>query len=73
MEFLDDPGEMTAAQRLREIAGILAVGYLRLREQRTLLASEAAPSTENPLDCSRAPNPPLGDGLTGREPEENSG
>jgi len=31
MDFLDDPEEMTAEQRLAEVAAILAAGYMRLR------------------------------------------
>jgi hypothetical protein len=45
LEFLDDPEEMTAEQRLGEVASILVAGYLRLK---------ARPFTENPLDSSDA-------------------
>ena len=73
MDFLDDPEEMEAEQQLREIAAILAAGYLRLLDQRTVFASDATPSPENPLDCSDPPAPPLGERSTGREPKENAG
>ena len=59
MDFLDDPEEMTAEQRLAEVAAILAAGYLRSRTR---------PFTENPLDCSDAPMPLCDDGLTDGEP-----
>jgi hypothetical protein len=58
MTFLDDPMEMTPAQRLAEVAAILAAGYLRLR---------TPPSTENPLDSPATPMPLCGEGLTDGE------
>jgi hypothetical protein len=51
MDFLDDPEEMTAEQRLTEVAALLATGYLRLKTR---------PFTENPLDSLDAPMPLCG-------------
>ena len=51
MGFLDDPEEMTAEQRLAEVAAILAAGILRL-------------FTEKRLDCPRPSAPVLDEGLT---------
>jgi len=42
MDFLYDPNAMTPKARLKELAAILAVGYLRLPEKG--LASEREPS-----------------------------
>lgn len=33
MYYLDDPEEMSPEKRLREVAAILALGYLRLKKQ----------------------------------------
>ncbi|MCK4414401.1 MAG: hypothetical protein KAY32_12740 [Candidatus Eisenbacteria sp.] len=49
---MDRPEEMTAEQRLREVAAILAAGYLRLWA--------ADPPPDKPLDCPAAPKRPLG-------------
>ena len=67
MEFLDDPEEMTPAQRLAEVAAILAAGYLSVRRSRL---EPIAPFTEKPLDCSGDERPCGTDGLTDREPVE---
>jgi hypothetical protein len=48
LDFLDGPEEMTAEQRLADVAAILAAGYLRLKTRAF---------TENPLDCSGGPMP----------------
>ncbi len=42
MFHLDDPEEMTPDERLQEIAGILAIGYLRLKKQTPCLANIAS-------------------------------
>ena len=34
MFCLNDPEEMTLEERLKEVAGILAIGYLRLQKQK---------------------------------------
>jgi len=47
---MDRPDEMTPEQRLREVAAILATGYLRLR----------ATESDKPLDCPAPPKRPLG-------------
>ena len=60
MDFLDDPEEMTAEQRLAEVAAILAAGYRRL-------------FTEKPLDCSGAPMPLCVDGPRESAPAEVAG
>jgi hypothetical protein len=44
MDFLDDPEDLTPAQRLAEIAVILAAGYLRLRGHVPQLANDAIPA-----------------------------
>jgi hypothetical protein len=70
MDFLDDPEDLTPAQRLAEIAAILATGYVRLRGNLPQLANDAVPappSTENPLDCSGEPLPLCVEGLTDGE------
>jgi hypothetical protein len=58
MDFLSNPDEMTAEQRLAEVAAILAAAYLRLKTR---------PFTENPLDCSGGPMAVCDQGLTDRE------
>jgi hypothetical protein len=72
MDFLDDPDEMTPEARLREVAAILAAGYLRLRSGGHVLAQEpsgpAAPP-DKPLDCVRRPKRPWDRRLTEREVE----
>jgi hypothetical protein len=48
MFCLNDPEEMTPDERLQEIAGILAVGYLRLKKQKSCQqqASSCVPVNE---------------------------
>ena len=54
MRPYDDPTVMTADERLREIAAILAAGILRLRSRAALLAdSGRATSRENSPDCGQ--------------------
>jgi hypothetical protein len=64
MDFLDDPAEMTPEQRLAEVAGILAAGWLR----RPL----TLPFTEKPLDSPAAPMPLCVNELTQRDPAEDA-
>ena len=64
MDFLDDPEEMTPEERLREIAAILAVGYLRLRSRDPVLAPTSA---DKRLDVPGQPSRSLADGLTAGE------
>lgn len=68
----DDPRELTAGERLDEIAGILAGGVLAMHRLSTAGAAdfEAADSTPTCLDpcpCSGTHRPT---GLRGREPQE---
>jgi len=45
----DDPAFLTAAERFRELAGILAAGILRLRDRAALVADPSEHSApENP-------------------------
>jgi hypothetical protein len=67
MDSVDDPEEMTPELRLREIAVILAAGYLRLRRSHGSTAF-----TENPLDCSRPPMALCDNGLAGGDPKEHA-
>ena len=69
MDLLDDPEDMTPEQRLGEVAAILAIGYLRLRQSSAQPAADrdSPPSTENPLDFSRQPLPLCVEGLTDGE------
>jgi hypothetical protein len=70
MDFLDEPGEMSAEERLAEVAAILASGYLRMRESRVPPApgpSETPALTEKPLDSRRARRPCGDEGLTRRD------
>ncbi|MBU1699668.1 MAG: hypothetical protein KJ970_09250 [Candidatus Eisenbacteria bacterium] len=71
MDFLENPEEMMPEQRLRELAAILAAGFIRLRNRNPELAStpdQSAASTEKPLDVSGHPSSCLDNGLTGRDP-----
>ena len=68
MDFLDDPEEMTPEERLDEIAAVLAVAYLRLRNRGVEHAARPGAFTENPLDCSERPMPLCENWLTGRDP-----
>jgi hypothetical protein len=68
----DDPGDLTAGERLDEIAGILACGVLAMRRPGATMATDsaAADSTSTCLDpcpCSDTHRPI---GLRGREPRE---
>lgn len=50
----DDPAAMTADERLREIASILAAGLLRLRDRSALLADPTEhPGPENPPESGQ--------------------
>jgi hypothetical protein len=64
VDFFDDPEEMTPEQRLAEVAGILAAGWLR--------RPPTLPFTEKRLDCSAAPMPLCVNGLTQRDPAEDA-
>ena len=67
MDFLDDPAEMSPSERFSEVAAILAAGYLRLRRHPDL--APAPETAESRLDSRGEPRPPLGAGLTPRDPE----
>ena len=56
---MDRPEEMTPEQRLREVAAILATGYLRLR----------VAEPDKLLDCPAQRKRPLADGLTAGDAE----
>ena len=60
MPFEDDPDEMTPAQRLAEVAAILATAWL------------PHPFTEKPLDCPAVPMPLCVNGLTEIDPKEHA-
>jgi hypothetical protein len=72
VDFLDDPEEMTPEERLDEIAAVLAVGYLRLRNRCVEHAARPGAFTENPLDCSERPMPLCENGLSQRNPKEHA-
>lgn len=68
----DDPDELTAGERLDEIAGILAAGVLAMQRPGATMAtdSETADSASTCLDprpCSDTHRPT---GLRGREPRQ---
>jgi len=66
MQFLEDPSEMSAEQRLTEIAMILATGVRRVRSIDTLLGPQESPSfPDKGLDVSRPPTRPCDEELTG--------
>ena len=66
MDFLRDPAVMTPAERLTELAAILAQGYLRLRARPVLaVPTERA---EGRLDSRGEQRPPCDAGLTPRDP-----
>ncbi|MGV3483335.1 MAG: hypothetical protein ACO1RT_02820 [Planctomycetaceae bacterium] len=44
----DDPAELSPQQRQCELVGILAAGFLRLRERRLLAGDRTAQSAEKP-------------------------
>ena len=70
MDFIADPAEMAPAERLRELAAILARGYLRFRKRKITGYPTVDPSEsdDSRLDFPAEPRPPLGSGLTpGRE------
>ncbi len=58
-----DPAEMTPAERLAEIATLLAAGYLRLQVSR--------PSAQNSLADSGQPTPSCGSGTTSPRSNED--
>ncbi|MBU1702082.1 MAG: hypothetical protein KJ970_07520 [Candidatus Eisenbacteria bacterium] len=70
MDFLDNPDVMTPEQRLRELAAILAAGYLRLRTRQSELSSPENSNSfgDKELDVSGHPSSCLDNGLTGRDP-----
>ena len=47
MEFLTDPAEMPPDSRFREIAALLATGYIRAKSQ----VISANKSAQNPRNC----------------------
>jgi hypothetical protein len=51
MFHIDDPAEMTPAERLREVAALLAQGFLRLKSRPVALSDSAAEPAE-PEDSS---------------------
>jgi hypothetical protein len=48
MQPSEDPGSLTASERFHEIAGILALGILRLRSQSAIPADDSA--QKNPAE-----------------------
>ena len=68
----DDPGELTAGERLDEIAVILADGVLALHRRGGDLAAQNCPadSTSTCLDPRRCSDTHRPTGLRGREPRE---
>jgi len=68
----NDPVELTAGERLDEIAGILAAGVLTMQRRSTTLAarSEATVCSSTCLDPSRCSDTHRPTGLRGREPRE---
>jgi hypothetical protein len=67
-DFIDDPSEMTPESRFGELVSIFAVACTNLLRSHSRPAPDSPLFTENRLDVSRDPTPPLGDGLTPREP-----
>lgn len=68
----DDPGELTAGERLDEIACILAAGVLSMRRQGSARAANLEPPESDstcldPRQCFDTHRPT---GLRGREPRE---
>ncbi|MBU1700159.1 MAG: hypothetical protein KJ831_08415 [Candidatus Eisenbacteria bacterium] len=70
MDFLENPEDMTPEERLRELASILAAGYLRLRTRQSELSSPENSNSfgDKELDVSGDPSLPLDNGLTDRDP-----
>jgi len=56
-----DPADLSVAERLTELARLLATGYLRARQR------AATPLTEKRLDVPGEPRHPCVGSLTGRE------
>ena len=67
MDFRDDPADMMPGRRFREIAGILAAGYLRLRKHHPQLAQDPSDPADKRLDCSSETSPPLAGESTEKE------
>jgi len=68
----DDPDELTAGERLDEIAGILAAGVLAIHRRdgvpaAQFEATDSASTCLDPRPCSDTHRPT---GLRGREPRE---
>jgi hypothetical protein len=52
MPTFDDPDDISPNQRLRELAGILAVGVTRVRQRRLQTGEPAAPSPETATELA---------------------
>jgi len=59
MYHIDNPEEMSEEERLKEVAAILAKGYLRFKKQLPHPIDSQKPPmlTEKPLDCSANKSP----------------
>ena len=66
MDFLRDPAAMTPAERLTELAAILAQGYLRLRARPEIALPAEGPDSR--LDSRGDERPLCTDGFTPGDP-----
>jgi len=59
MYHIDNPEEMSEKERLKEVAAILAKGYLRFKKQLSYPIDSQKPPmlTEKSLDCSANKSP----------------